>query len=79
MKKPFKLLIESNGRFSKTKVSIDDHEIPCESIYVTGDRWQELTCVIALCIGKEREEAKEPQDLQPAIGFQCLSEDDYDG
>lgn len=73
MKKPFEIRINSNGKWKKTKVFLNNQEIPCDSVYITGDKTNELTCVVALCTGVA-EEAQEVHELQPAIGFHAADE-----
>jgi hypothetical protein len=80
MKKKFnqKITLETNGKWSGTKLMVDGKEIYCTSISVTGNQSSDLDFVISLTESKISKEQVKDSCGGHAIGFELPDEEDYD-
>lgn len=83
MNKSFRLTLESDGNFKKSKVSLNNTEVPCKSLYIVGNAQDGLDVVLALSVSKASAQkpmlATEDYEVkQPLIGFQVQTEDDLE-
>lgn len=76
--------IETDGTFQGTKVSIDEKQIKCQGVTVSGDAFNDMDVVIVVSTSKSTERAAKAQDkmLSQAagetnvIGFQVDDDED---
>jgi len=77
MKKKQKIIIETNGKWRGTKVTVDGHEIYAEAINIVGSKEHDLDINLTLSLSKlTQEEIKESCGGTNAVGFQQISEED---
>ena len=75
----YDIRIVSDGTWKNTHVYIADVEVPCSSLYITGDKEVGLTCALSLstCIEVQETEDEQYEVKQPLIGFHDYSQDEY--